>query len=101
MPVGFYLNDKSSQKYLNHRKNVVTMCFVARLGAYIKKVSGTIVRRTLVCVPGLRNQKRLQLTVSPAMTMATIDMSFMRMLRLGPDVSLNGSPTVSPTTVAL
>jgi len=29
-----------------------------------------------------------------------MDMSLMRMLRAGPDVSLNGSPTVSPTTVA-
>merc|ERR1719201_300018 len=30
----------------------------------------------------------------------TMDMSLMRMLRAGPDVSLNGSPTVSPTTHA-
>jgi hypothetical protein len=30
----------------------------------------------------------------------TIDMSLMRMLSAGPDVSLNGSPTVSPTTHA-
>ena len=36
-----------------------------------------------------------------AITMATIDMSFIRILRLGPEVSLKGSPTVSPTTVAL
>ena len=35
------------------------------------------------------------------MTMATMDISLTRMLRLGPDVSLKGSPTVSPTTVAL
>ena len=39
--------------------------------------------------------------VRPAITMLTIDMSLMRMLRLGPEVSLKGSPTVSPTTVAL
>mmetsp|Transcript_23860 Transcript_23860/g.49655 ORF Transcript_23860/g.49655 Transcript_23860/m.49655 type:complete len:274 (+) Transcript_23860:277-1098(+) len=31
----------------------------------------------------------------------TIDMSLIRMLRAGPEVSLNGSPTVSPTTQAL
>ena len=30
-----------------------------------------------------------------------IAMSFMRMLRAGPDVSFKGSPTVSPTTAAL
>src|SRR5574344_682626 len=40
-------------------------------------------------------------TVSPAMTMLTIDISFMRILSDGPEVSLNGSPTVSPTIVAL
>ena len=28
-------------------------------------------------------------------------MSFMRMLRAGPEVSFKGSPTVSPTTAAL
>ena len=33
-------------------------------------------------------------------TTATIDMSLMRMLSDGPDVSLKGSPTVSPTTAA-
>lgn len=31
------------------------------------------------------------------MTMLTIDMSLIRMLSEGPEVSLNGSPTVSPT----
>ncbi len=36
-----------------------------------------------------------------AKTMETIDMSLMRMFRLGPAVSLKGSPTVSPTTAAL
>ena len=33
--------------------------------------------------------------------MATMLISLIRILRLGPEVSLNGSPTVSPTTVAL
>jgi hypothetical protein len=36
-----------------------------------------------------------------AITMLTIDMSLMRMFSEGPEVSLNGSPTVSPTIVAL
>ena len=36
-----------------------------------------------------------------AITKATTDINFNRMLRDGPEVSLNGSPTVSPTTVAL
>ena len=39
--------------------------------------------------------------MSPAKTTETIEMSLMRMLREGPEVSLKGSPTVSPTTVAL
>ena len=33
--------------------------------------------------------------------MATMLISLIRIFKLGPDVSLNGSPTVSPTTVAL
>jgi hypothetical protein len=40
-------------------------------------------------------------TIRPAKTTDTTEMSLMRMFRLGPEVSLNGSPTVSPTTVAL
>ena len=43
----------------------------------------------------------MKATVSPAITMLTIDISLMRMLSDGPLVSLNGSPTVSPTMVAL
>jgi len=39
--------------------------------------------------------------ISGAKTSATMDINFMRMFREGPDVSLKGSPTVSPTTVAL
>ena len=38
---------------------------------------------------------------SGAMTMATIAMSFSRMLSDGPAVSLKGSPTVSPIIPAL
>ncbi len=36
-----------------------------------------------------------------AMTSETMDISLMRMFIDGPDVSLNGSPTVSPVTEAL
>ena len=36
-----------------------------------------------------------------AITKATTDINFNKMLRDGPEVSLNGSPTVSPTTAAL
>ena len=39
--------------------------------------------------------------VRPAITMLTIDISLMRMFSDGPEVSLNGSPTVSPTIVDL
>ena len=47
------------------------------------------------------SQNRLQATVNPAITIATMLISLIRIFRLGPDVSLNGSPTVSPTTAAL
>ena len=36
-----------------------------------------------------------------ANTKATIDINFSSMFRDGPEVSLKGSPTVSPTTAAL
>ena len=39
--------------------------------------------------------------ISGASTRATTAVSLIRMLRLGPLVSLRGSPTVSPTTPAL
>jgi len=45
--------------------------------------------------------RREYATVKPAMTMETMLINLMRMFRLGPEVSLNGSPTVSPMTVAL
>jgi hypothetical protein len=40
-------------------------------------------------------------TMRGAKITAVIDISLIRMFRLGPDVSLNGSPTVSPMTAAL
>ena len=48
-----------------------------------------------------RFYSRCTATISPANTMDTILVSFMRMLMDGPEVSLNGSPTVSPMTAAL
>ena len=39
--------------------------------------------------------------IKEAKTMETMDISLIKMFKLGPEVSLNGSPTVSPTTVAL
>ena len=41
------------------------------------------------------------LTIRPAKTTDTMLINLIRMLRLGPEVSLKGSPTVSPTTAAL
>ncbi len=41
------------------------------------------------------------LTITPANTTATILINLIRMFSDGPEVSLNGSPTVSPTTAAL
>jgi len=39
--------------------------------------------------------------INGAITSATTDINFNKMFSDGPEVSLNGSPTVSPTTVAL
>ena len=47
------------------------------------------------------HQNMLHATVRPAITIATMLINLIKMFKLGPDVSLNGSPTVSPTTVAL
>ena len=41
------------------------------------------------------------MTINPANTTDTIAMSLIRIFNDGPEVSLNGSPTVSPTTLAL
>lgn len=48
-----------------------------------------------------KNYNRLQATVSPAITIDTILISLISILSDGPEVSLKGSPTVSPTTAAL
>ncbi len=40
-------------------------------------------------------------SVTPTTTMETMLISFIRILSEGPEVSLNGSPTVSPVTAAL
>jgi len=45
--------------------------------------------------------KILNATVTPAMTTETIDISLISMFIAGPQVSLKGSPTVSPTILAL
>ena len=39
--------------------------------------------------------------INGAITSDTTDISFIKIFNDGPDVSLNGSPTVSPTTAAL
>ena len=44
---------------------------------------------------------RLKVTIRPEKTMDTVEHSLIRMFRAGPEVSLKGSPTVSPTTAAL
>ena len=41
------------------------------------------------------------LMINDAKTIETMDINFIRMFKDGPEVSLNGSPTVSPTTAAL
>ena len=47
------------------------------------------------------NYNMLNFTTSAANTIDTIERSLIRMLIAGPEVSLNGSPTVSPTTAPL
>ena len=46
-------------------------------------------------------QKRCTFAMTAEKTMETVEQSLMRMFRLGPEVSLKGSPTVSPMTPAL
>lgn len=44
---------------------------------------------------------KLKARIRPENTMETVEHSLIRMFREGPEVSLKGSPTVSPTTAAL
>jgi hypothetical protein len=45
--------------------------------------------------------KKLFAIMNDANTIDTMDISLIKMFKLGPEVSLKGSPTVSPTTPAL
>ena len=54
----------------------------------------------MFAVPG-QSYSRCTATTSPANTMDTMDVSLIRILMDGPEVSLKGSPTVSPITAAL
>ena len=63
-------------------------------------------KKRLFCFSGKKKWEcaafynRWKPAVRPAITIDTMLMSLMRMLSEGPEVSLKGSPTVSPTTVA-
>src|SRR5699024_5891463 len=59
-----------------------------------------VFREVLENVPSL-GHRMWHATISPENTMDTVDTSWMRMFSEGPEVSLKGSPTVSPTTAAL
>ena len=84
------------------RLDVATACYLVIIPTVVLIVSFFFQRFPLRRVLGhLVFYNKWQVTVKPAMTMLTIDMSLIRILRDGPEVSLNGSPTVSPTTVAL
>ncbi len=54
-----------------------------------------------MCFKTLNLKSYKKAMVKSAITILTIDISLMRILRDGTEVSLNGSPTVSPTIVAL
>jgi hypothetical protein len=51
--------------------------------------------------PRYYRMKELTVATRPENTMETVEQSLMRMFREGPEVSLKGSPTVSPMTAAL
>lgn len=75
-------------------------------GFYRKKERRTIKKETAVgslfhLLTRFYGYIKLNAQVTPAITIATILISLIKILRLGPEVSLNGSPTVSPITVAL
>lgn len=71
--------------------------------AYARKLSKSIKRRLSIRSAFFYGvfYSRWKFTTRPANTMETMLSSLMRMLIAGPEVSLKGSPTVSPTTPAL
>jgi len=60
-------------------------------------------RASFDALPFMKQSVKLTFRVykSGAITRATMLINLMRMFIEGPEVSLNGSPTVSPTTAAL
>lgn len=71
--------------------------FRAKNDRFVLRVSGPTLR-SVQSVNTLRIVGHS--AISGAMTRETTVMSLIKIFRLGPAVSLNGSPTVSPTTAA-
>ena len=67
-------------------------------GRPYKIKSTPLSRRAFISISAYSREKAM---IKPENTMETVEHSLMRMFRLGPEVSLKGSPTVSPTTAAL
>ena len=82
--------------------SVKYLCYLITLGYLIIAKRGNfltlshLVRGRFLCF-----YSRWKLTIRPENTMDTVDTKLIRMFREGPEVSLKGSPTVSPMTAAL
>jgi hypothetical protein len=79
-----------------------------RLYSRFPAVSGVPAKKKAPDRAGAFNIKQIQFLIQEvpdqimdAITSATTAISLIRMFSEGPEVSLNGSPTVSPTTAAL
>lgn len=88
-------NDKNYWLFIG-----VKMIFLTILGSIFARKSAvfTIVISFFVCDTKL---SLILTAMCGAMTSETIDISLIRMFIDGPEVSLKGSPTVSPVTEAL
>ena len=104
--------DSSTLRQAQHERwKIAEDCWVLTTngGGSPRTVSGSCASRVYVnCLLLVLNLMLLSYPSRPptlartgARTSAIIDMSFIMMFSEGPDVSLNGSPTVSPTTAAL
>ena len=62
---------------------------------------GRITQSLQLVILFYRTAIRLKVIIKPENTIETVEHSLIRMFKEGPEVSLNGSPTVSPTTAAL
>ena len=87
--------------YFPNQNRAIIIRFLIRIIIRRRQKKPPITGQLFYTINSTDYPKMLKATVRPARTTETIDISLIRILRAGPEVSLNGSPTVSPTTDAL